>query len=65
MPKMKTRRCTAKRFRVGGSGRIKVGKAYHSHILSKKRTKRKRGLRGMETVDVADEPRVRAMLGLK
>jgi large subunit ribosomal protein L35 len=64
MPKMKTRRATAKRFRVGGKGRIKVGKAFHSHILSKKSKKRKRGLRGMDTVDEADAPRVKRMLGL-
>jgi len=63
MPKMRTRRAAAKRFKVTGSGRIKVRKAYKSHILSKMNMKRKRGLRGMETVDEADAPRVRRMLG--
>ena len=63
MPKMKTRRGAAKRFKVAGSGRIKAGRAYHSHILSKKTTKRKRRLRGTVTVDESDAPRVRRMLG--
>ena len=44
MPKMKTHRGTAKRFRVTGSGKIMRAKAYKSHILTKKTTKRKRNL---------------------
>ena len=64
MPKMKTRRAAAKRFRIGGTGRIKVAKAFKSHILSKKKRKRKRNLRGMNTVDTADLERVKGMLGL-
>lgn len=65
MPKMKTRRASAKRFKVGGGGRIKVARAFKSHILAKKTRKRKRNLRGMKTVDVADTPRVERMLGLR
>ena len=42
MPKMKTHRGTAKRFRVTGSGKIMRAKAYTSHILTKKSQKRKR-----------------------
>ena len=45
MPKIKTHRGAAKRFSLTKSGRIKRGKAYKSHILTKKETKRKRGLR--------------------
>jgi len=65
MPKMRTRRAAAKRFKVGGNGRIKVAKAFKSHILSKKTRKRKRNLRGMNTVNERDRPRVERMLGLK
>lgn len=45
MPKMKTNRGAAKRFKVTGSGKIVRRKAFSSHILTKKTTKRKRGLR--------------------
>ena len=45
MPKMKTHKGTAKRFRVTGTGKIMRGKAFKSHILEKKRPKRKRGFR--------------------
>ena len=45
MPKMKTHRGAAKRFRVTKSGLVKRAKAYKSHILNKKTTKRKRNLR--------------------
>jgi len=45
MPKIKTNRGAAKRFRVTASGKIKVKKAYASHILTKKTRKRKRKLR--------------------
>ena len=45
MPKMKTKRGAAKRFKKTGSGKIKRSKAFTSHILTKKSTKRKRNLR--------------------
>ena len=45
MPKMKTSRSAAKRFKVTGTGKLKRAKAYKSHILTKKSTKRKRNLR--------------------
>ena len=45
MPKMKTSRAAAKRFRATGTGKLKRMKAYKSHILTKKSTKRKRNLR--------------------
>ena len=45
MPKMKTHRASAKRFKVTGTGKYKRAKAYRSHILTKKTAKRKRNLR--------------------
>ena len=45
MPKMKTSRAAAKRFKVTGSGKLVRNKAYKSHILTKKTTKRKRNRR--------------------
>ncbi|MGD2215426.1 MAG: 50S ribosomal protein L35 [Gemmatimonadales bacterium] len=63
MPKMKTHRGAAKRFRMTGSGKIKRRKAYKSHILAKKTRKRKRGLRKPTLVAAVDEKRVKRMLG--
>jgi len=63
MPKMKTHRGAAKRFRTTGSGKIKRRKAYKSHILAKKTRKRKRRLRKPTLVALADEKRVKRMLG--
>ncbi len=51
MPKMKTKRALSKRLRVKKSGAFKRKKAYHSHILTKKSTKRCRSLRARGTVD--------------
>ena len=51
---MKTNRGAAKRFSTTGSGKIKRSKAYASHILTKKSTKRKRGLRQSDLVDSAN-----------
>jgi len=62
MPKMKSNRGAAKRFRATGSGRIKRKRAYASHILTKKDTKRKRRLRSSTLVDRAEEKAVRQML---
>ncbi len=62
MPKMKTRRSAAKRFKVTGAGKIKRNKAYHSHILTKKSPKRKRALDQTGTVAAADVKRVKKMI---
>ena len=62
MPKMKTHRGAAKRFKRTSSGKITRSKANKQHILTKKTTKRKRGLRKSTTVSSADSPRVRRML---
>ncbi len=51
MPKVKTKRAAAKRFKVSGSGKLMRMKAYKSHILTKKSTKRKRNLRKATVTD--------------
>ena len=62
MPKIKTRRGAAKRFKSTASGRIKRGKAFRRHILTKMSSKRKRQLRMGALVAPADEPAVRRQL---
>lgn len=54
MPKIKTNRGAAKRFGKTGTGKIRRHKAFTSHILTKKTTKRKRGLRQATLVDSRD-----------
>ena len=51
MPKMKTTKASAKRFKKTGTGLLKRNKAYKSHILTKKSQKRKRNLRKATVVD--------------
>lgn len=63
MPKQKTNRSAAKRFKKTGTGKIKRRKAYTSHILTKKSPKRKRNLRKPTLVSSADKKRVRRLLG--
>ena len=63
MPKMKTNRSAAKRFRRTGTGKFRRNKAYTSHILTKKRSKRKRHLRKPTLVADADRKRVSRLLG--
>ena len=62
MPKMKTKRGAAKRFKKTGSGKIKRSKAFSSHILTKKSTKRKRNLRKSGLVDDSNARTVRKIL---
>ena len=62
MPKLKTHRGAAKRFKKTAGGKIKRAKAYKSHILTKKTTKRKRALDMPAMVSKADFKRVSAML---
>ena len=62
MPKMKTKRGAAKRFKVRASGSIKRGQAFKRHILTKKTTKNKRQLRGSTGVHKSDVASVKAML---
>ena len=54
MPKVKTKRAAAKRFHKTGSGELKRMKAFKSHILTKKSTKRKRNLRKATIADPAN-----------
>ena len=62
MPKMKTKKSAAKRFKVRPGGTIKRGQAFKRHILTKKSTKRKRHLRGTTEVHATNKRAVRAML---
>ncbi len=62
MPKIKTNRGAAKRFRRTASGGFKCGHSHLRHILTKKSTKRKRHLRANDMVDATDVARVRQML---
>ena len=65
MPKMKTHRGAAKRFRVTGSGKIVRARGYKSHILTKKTTKRKRKFRQETIVASADRRVIARQLGLR
>lgn len=62
MPKIKTNRAAAKRFKRTGSGKLRRMKAYKSHILTKKTRKRKRNLRRSTLVSEADARRVGKMV---
>ena len=62
MPKLKTKRAAAKRFKVTGTGKLKRNKAYKSHILTKKTTKRKRGLRKATMTDKTNEKNMKKIL---
>lgn len=62
MPKIKTNRGAAKRFKTTGSGKVVRNKAYSSHILTKKSTKRKRNLRKSGLVDSANLKQVNRLI---
>jgi large subunit ribosomal protein L35 len=62
MPKIKSNRGAAKRFKVTGSGKLVRARAYKSHILTKKTSKRKRRLRQGTDVDAANVGMLRRML---
>lgn len=62
MPKMKTKRAAAKRFRVLGSGKIKRAKAYRRHILEHKSRKRKRRLSDKALVDSTQEKNIKSLI---
>jgi len=64
MPKVKTSRAAAKRFKVTSKGRIKRKHAFKNHILTKKHKKRKRALTKMAIVHPSDEPRTKALLNI-
>ncbi|HED07704.1 MAG TPA: 50S ribosomal protein L35 [Ignavibacteria bacterium] len=62
MPKMKSNKGASKSFRKTASGKIKRKKAYASHILTSKSTKRKRNLRHATLVSSSEEKRVKTMI---
>mgnify|MGYP003479807454 FL=1 len=62
MPKMKTHRGSAKRFKKTGSGKLKRSNAYTSHLFANKSTKQKRKLRKASLVSKGDFKRIRTLL---
>ncbi len=65
MPKLKTHRGAAKRFKRTKYGKFLRGKAFKQHILTSKSSKRKRGLRGTTVVAKVDTPKLARMLPYK
>jgi large subunit ribosomal protein L35 len=62
MPKMKSVKSAVKRFKLTSNGRVKRGKAYSSHLLKQKSTKRKRNYRHPTYLTHADEKRIKDMI---
>lgn len=62
MPKIKTNRAAAKRFKKTGTGKLKRNKAYKSHILTKKSPKTKRTLRKAVIVDASNFKNMKKIL---
>ena len=62
MPKIKTKIAAAKRFSTTGTGKLKRNKAYKSHILTKKTTKRKRNLRKAAMTDATNVKNMKKVL---
>jgi len=62
MPKMKTHRGAAKRFKITAHGKVKRSQAYKSHLLSKKNRKRKRRLRKTVALSQVEQKRIKAVL---
>ena len=62
MPKIKTSKSAAKRFKKTGTGKLKRNKAYKSHILTKKSAKRKRGLRQATMTDESNVKNMKKIL---
>jgi large subunit ribosomal protein L35 len=64
MPKQKTHKGSAKRFKLTGTGKIKRANAFKSHILEKKSPKRKRAFRAESLVNKSDEKVIKRNLGV-
>lgn len=64
MPKIKTRRAVAKRFKETGTGKLKRSHACAGHIMTKKTATKKRNLRKSDLVHANDEARMKKMLGI-
>ncbi len=65
MPKIKTHRGAAKRFSLTKSGKVKRSKAYKSHILNKKTSKRKRNLRQGTYIAAVEEKNIKQLIPYK
>jgi large subunit ribosomal protein L35 len=65
MPKIKTHRGAAKRFGLTKSGKVKRAKAYKSHLLTKKSSKRKRNLRKGTYVSAVEEKNIKRLIPYK
>ena len=65
MPKLKTKRAAAKRFKKTGTGELKRNKANKSHILTKKTTKRKRNLRKTSVADTTNVKQIKRLIPYK
>ncbi len=65
MPKMKTHRGAAKRFKITASGKVKRHKAYKSHILNKKSSKRKRNLRKSTLIAAVEQKKIKRLIPYK
>ena len=65
MPKLKTHRGAAKRFKKTASGKVMRSSAYKRHLLSSKTTKRKRHLKGMTVLAKQDQDKVERMIPYK
>jgi len=62
MPKLKTHRGAAKRFKLTGTGKVSRRRAFHSHILTSKTAKRKRNLRKSAVLDERDAPAIKRLI---
>ncbi|MBN2324797.1 MAG: 50S ribosomal protein L35 [Spirochaetes bacterium] len=62
MPKLKTKKGAAKRFKITESGKVKKNKAFRGHIMTKKSAKRKRNLRKPDYVSPGEKKSVKQML---
>jgi large subunit ribosomal protein L35 len=62
MPKIKTNRSAAKRFRKTGSGKVVYSKSHANHILTKKTTKRKRSLRQVHLIQKSDMREIKLLM---
>lgn len=62
MPKIKTNRSAAKRFKKTGTGKVVFAKSCASHIMTKKTTKRKRSLRKSQIIDSTNMKEIRRLL---
>jgi len=63
MPKMKTKRAATKRFKVTGTGKVRYGKGFKSHILTNKSRKRKRQMKALGVLNETDGRKMKRLIG--